>query len=120
MSSGWSRRISTPQTEVGGNDCRCIAPRATSLRLARDREAHEASSVLRVMLRRALQKSPLPAKPRRSLGLNARRVIDGLGQEAYWMGSSITGALYVLKGDAFLRISIRGGENTSQRHGPTN
>jgi len=52
--------------------------------------------------------------------LGKPRVIDGLGQEAYWMGSSITGALYVLKGDAFLRISIRGGENTSQRHGPTN
>jgi len=47
--------------------------------------------------------------------LGKPRVIDGLGQEAYWTGSPITGALYVLKGDAFLRISIRGGENTSQR-----
>ena len=42
-------------------------------------------------------------------------VIDGLGEEAYWTGSPITGALYVLKGDAFLRISVGGEKDESVR-----
>jgi hypothetical protein len=36
------------------------------------------------------------------------RRIDGLGDEAFWVGSPISGALYVLQGDAFLRISVGG------------
>jgi hypothetical protein len=41
---------------------------------------------------------------------NARqpRPIDGVGDEAFWVGSPISGALYVLQGDAFLRISVGG------------
>jgi hypothetical protein len=34
--------------------------------------------------------------------------IDGVGDEAYWIGSRVGGALYVLKGNAYLRISIGG------------
>jgi len=37
----------------------------------------------------------------------ARR-IKGLGEDAYWMGSPIAGALYVLYGDKFVRISVGG------------
>jgi hypothetical protein len=36
------------------------------------------------------------------------RRIEGLGEEAYWVGTPITGALYVLQGDTFVRISIGG------------
>jgi hypothetical protein len=36
------------------------------------------------------------------------RRIEGLGEEAYWVGNPITGALYVLQGDNFVRISIGG------------
>jgi hypothetical protein len=36
------------------------------------------------------------------------RVIAGLGEEAYWVGGPIAGALYVLKGNTFLRISVGG------------
>ena len=36
------------------------------------------------------------------------RRIEGLGEEAYWVGTPITGALYVLQGDNFVRISIGG------------
>src|ERR1700676_3679850 len=36
------------------------------------------------------------------------RRIEGLGEEAYWMGTPITGALYALQGDTFVRISIGG------------
>lgn len=34
--------------------------------------------------------------------------IAGIGDEAYWTGSRVSGALYVLKGNSYLRISIGG------------
>jgi hypothetical protein len=34
--------------------------------------------------------------------------ITGVGDEAFWTGSSIAGALYVLKGKSYLRLSIGG------------
>ena len=36
------------------------------------------------------------------------REIHGLGEAAYWTGSSISGALYVLKGNRYLRVSVGG------------
>jgi hypothetical protein len=39
--------------------------------------------------------------------------IDGIGEEAYWAGNRVGGALYVLKKDAFLRISL-GGPDTEE------
>jgi len=36
------------------------------------------------------------------------RAIQGLGEQAYWVGSPMVGALYVLKGDTFFRISVGG------------
>jgi len=35
--------------------------------------------------------------------------IEKLGEDAYWQGGPMGGALYVLKGDVFLRISVGGG-----------
>jgi hypothetical protein len=43
------------------------------------------------------------------------RVIEGLGDEAFWVGSSISGALYVLLDNAFLRISVGGIREESLR-----
>jgi hypothetical protein len=34
--------------------------------------------------------------------------VPGIGDEAFWVGDSVSGALYVLKEDAFLRVSIGG------------
>lgn len=34
--------------------------------------------------------------------------VSGVGDEAYWVGSRVGGALYVLKGNAYVRISIGG------------
>ncbi len=34
--------------------------------------------------------------------------VPGLGQDAYWIGSRVGGALYVLKGNSFIRISVGG------------
>ena len=36
------------------------------------------------------------------------RAIAGVGEQAYWVGSPLVGALYVLKGNTFLRISVGG------------
>lgn len=36
------------------------------------------------------------------------REVQGLGEQAYWTGSSIAGALYVLKGNRHVRISVGG------------
>lgn len=43
------------------------------------------------------------------------RHLDGLGEEAYWVGNGIAGALYVLQGDVFLRISVGGVREESAR-----
>ena len=34
--------------------------------------------------------------------------VAGLGDEAFWVGDPMTGALYVLKGEVFLRLSVGG------------
>lgn len=36
--------------------------------------------------------------------------IEGVGEEAYWSGTRVGGALYVLKDDAFIRISLGGAD----------
>jgi len=60
-------------------------------------------------------KAPKKTEEEREKELSKPRVIEGLGEEAYWTGSPITGALYVLKGDAFLRISVGGEKDESVR-----
>jgi hypothetical protein len=43
------------------------------------------------------------------------RPIAGPGEEAYWVGNAVAGALYVLQGDVFLRISVGGVREESAR-----
>jgi hypothetical protein len=43
------------------------------------------------------------------------RAITGIGEQAYWVGSPVVGALYVLKGNTFLRISVGGVREESAR-----
>lgn len=41
--------------------------------------------------------------------------VTGVGDDAFWIGSRVGGALYVLKGNAYLRISIGGsGDQTNK------
>ena len=39
---------------------------------------------------------------------SAPKKIEGLGDEAYWVGNRFGGMLYVLKGDAFISIGVGG------------
>ncbi len=41
--------------------------------------------------------------------------IDGLGEEAFWTGTRIGGALYVLKGNCYIRISVGGASDQAQK-----
>ena len=41
-------------------------------------------------------------------GARPPRPVPGLGDEAFWTGNAVTGGLYVLKGDAYLRIGVGG------------
>jgi hypothetical protein len=42
-------------------------------------------------------------------------VVEGLGDEAFWTGSRVGGALYVLKGNCYLRISVGGAGDQAQK-----
>ncbi|HEX4641246.1 MAG TPA: hypothetical protein VH252_07655 [Chthoniobacterales bacterium] len=41
--------------------------------------------------------------------------VDGLGDEAFWTGTRVGGALYVLKGNSYLRISVGGAGDQEQK-----
>jgi hypothetical protein len=43
------------------------------------------------------------------------RAIKGVGEEAYWVGGPMVGALYVLKGNTFVRVSVGGVREESAR-----
>jgi hypothetical protein len=46
---------------------------------------------------------------------NRARPIAGVGDEAFWSGNRIAGALYVLRGDTFIRLSVGGITNERER-----
>ncbi len=60
-------------------------------------------------------KAPKKAEVDREEELRKPRRIDGLGEEAYWVGNPVSGALYVIKGNSFLRISVGGVREESAR-----
>jgi hypothetical protein len=41
--------------------------------------------------------------------------LAGLGDEAFWVGDPVTGALYVLRGEVFLRLSVGGPPNQAEK-----
>ena len=43
------------------------------------------------------------------------RRLAGLDDEAFWVGDPVTGALYVLRGEVFLRVSVGGSADQSQK-----
>ena len=46
---------------------------------------------------------------------NEPRRLAGLGDEAFWVGDPVTGALYVLRGEVFLRVSVGGSPDQAQK-----
>jgi hypothetical protein len=41
--------------------------------------------------------------------------IEGIGDEAFWTGSRVGGALYVLKGNSYIRISVGGAGDKAEK-----
>jgi hypothetical protein len=41
--------------------------------------------------------------------------VPGVGDEAFWMSDGVVGALYVLKGDVYLRVSLGGSDDPAER-----
>ncbi len=41
--------------------------------------------------------------------------VNGIGEEAFWTGSRVGGALYVLKGNVYFRISVGGADSQTSR-----
>ncbi len=41
--------------------------------------------------------------------------IEGVGDEAFWTGTKIGGALYVLKGNCYIRISVGGADDQAHK-----
>jgi hypothetical protein len=41
--------------------------------------------------------------------------VEGVGDEAFWSGSRVGGALYVLKGESYFRISVGGAGDQAQK-----
>ena len=48
-------------------------------------------------------------------GAAEARPIRGIGDEAFWSGSPVAGALYVLRGETFVRVSVGGIGDERQR-----
>jgi len=46
---------------------------------------------------------------------SSARKVRGIGDAAVWSGNRVAGALYVLKGDTILRISVGGGGSQEQK-----
>ena len=41
--------------------------------------------------------------------------VEGIGDEAFWTGNRVGGALYVLKGNSYIRISVGGAGDTADK-----
>lgn len=61
------------------------------------------------------REAPSASEAELARGARRARAISGLGDDAFWVGSPISGALYVLAGDAFLRVSVGGIPSESSR-----
>ena len=57
-----------------------------------------------------------PEKPAEKKGEDAGpEKIDGLGDEAFWTGTRVGGALYVLKGNSYIRLSLGGAGDRAEK-----
>jgi hypothetical protein len=45
----------------------------------------------------------------------AARPVRGVGDEAFWSGTRVAGALYVLRGNTFIRVSVGGIQDERER-----
>ena len=62
----------------------------------------------------SMKKAPPPREAEEEHESSARKV-RGIGDAAVWSGNRVAGALYVLKGETIVRISVGGGGSQEQK-----
>lgn len=125
--------ISQLQSTAGMNLSQCVfhtptAAKSVSLELATVNHSNSSGATPSKFWRSQFHSSdlrekelPADAKPAKGLMTEPQneerkpRRIDGVGEEAYWVGNSVAGMLYVLQGDVFLRLSVGGVREESAR-----
>lgn len=65
--------------------------------------------------RSAAMKSAPPSREAEEEQQTAALKVKGVGDAAVWSGNRAAGALYVLKGDAIVRVSVGGGGSQEQK-----
>ena len=116
--------ISNLQSTGGMNLLQCVfhtptAAKSVSLEVATVNHSNSSAGTPRKFWRNQFpafdlreKEPPTDAKPAQGLTIESQneerkpRRIGGVGEEAYWVGNSVTGILYVLQGDVFLRLSV--------------
>ena len=121
---GESVKETTRSTQAGGalRISQCMFATASpaksiSLELAERKPAAASTLTPREFWRKQFHPAPAGNLAKRPEPEDEReaRPISGVGDEAFWVGNSITGALYVLRGSYFLRISVGGIREESAR-----
>jgi hypothetical protein len=98
-----------PGTQVAGalTTSQCFfasaSARSVSLTVTRTNPAGRSGVTAREYWRRQFHAGEHDAEDDRRA-----RPVPGLGDEAFWTGTRFAGALYVLRGDVFVRISVGG------------
>lgn len=124
---------STLQVTGGMNLLQCVfhtptAAKSVSLEVATVNRSNSSAATPRKFWRNQFHAAdpgekelPTEARPAKGVTIESRneerkpRRIEGVGEEAYWVGNPITGILYVLQGDVFLRLSVGGIREESAR-----
>ena len=106
-------RTTTPSRSVS---LAIAAPSAVSPRAFWRKQFHAGEAAAKQGNSAGAEKKSVAERGEREENESTRpRPIAGLGEEAYWVGGPIAGALYVLKGNTFLRISVGGIREESAR-----
>ena len=93
------------------SQCNFLLPVGTnsiSLQVVQRAEGPNARDPKQVWQETFHQSPPDAAKSKRARPLQR---IDGVGEEAFWLGNLKTGAFYVLKGNRYIRITVGGEED---------
>jgi len=107
-------RARTPATQPAGSllMAQCYfgaaSARSVSLSVAARAASGPPSLTPREYWRRQFHADDRRRKKRDAGGEGGARPIAGIGDEAYWSGNRIAGALYVLSGETFIRVSVGG------------
>ena len=125
--------ISNLQSTGGMNLLQCVfhtptAAKSVSLEVATVNRPNSSAGTPRKFWRNQFRafdlrekEPPTDARPAEGLTIESQNVerkphrIGGVGEEAYWVGNSVAGILYVLQGDVFLRLSVGGIPGESAR-----